>query len=982
MTLKHNALAMAVASICLGLCSVASAGTATATGAPQDTPAQSRSTDTATDGKTDKNGKREVKKMAAVEVSGFVSSIENSTALKRNANTIVEAVSAEQVGKLPGVSIADALGRLPGISAQTVDGRPQVLNIHGLGPDFSTVLVNGGQQVSTSNNRDVQLDQYPSSWFDNVVVHLSPEAALVGQGVAGTTDMHTIRPLDKSGPEAAVNAKYIWNGMSELAPGHGVSNKGYNLNGVWVNQFADHTVGVTLGVDLENNPSQIEHQAPWGYLDDGNGDNVVGGSKNYGETDSMKRNGLLATVQWQPNDVYTGTIDLTYDNFKEVQQAKGMEVPFLWGNGAVAPAPAVVPGNVSNGFVQSGTYENINPVIRNDYNSTSARVYNVNWDNKFKINDDWSADLDANYSRATRRDVNLESYSGTGYYCNPGVDCGAPSHGPSGSFGFSELGNGMLYLDPSLDYGSGMVLTDPQAWGSGNDVVQAGFINAPHTVDWLGNLRFGMERDFVSGPFSSMVFGVSRTTRNKTYDVDQAFLTLGGGFLSGGNAVLTAPIAGGSSCSPLSWMGIGSMTCYNPFSLIDNGSLTEVPVFMSSLPIPPNWKVRETDLNPYLQFNLDTSLGSVSLRGNFGIQVDRTHQTSDGERVAPNSSVTGGNTVLIPVTGGTTYTRYLPSANLIFGFTDNDDLRVSAARTMAQPRMDQMNASQAVSGNITQLSNTDPNRSFFSSSGGNAKLLPTMADNYNVSYEHYFSGPASGYQCNAADSKASDLCRSGGGGGYFAVSGYFIKLKDYIDPNAAYLYDFSAFIPSYLNASQQAQLGTPYGIVSGPTNDGHGYVKGAEATLNLPFNLLTPALDGFGTILDVARNKSSLVYGDNPSPITLPGLAKWVAHGTLYYQHDGFEARVSDNYTSSFLGEVSGISASRIEQTLKGGSMYDAQVSYSFEHGSFKGLTLIATGSNLSNKVFATYQNNDPRQVLIWERYGRTYSLGVSYKFQ
>ena len=128
-----------------------------------------------------------------------------------------------------------------------------MLTIHGLGPDFSTALINGGQQVSTSNNRDVEFDQYPSSWFDNVVVHLSPQANLIGQGLSGTVDMHTIRPLDKSGPEAAVNAKYTWNSMSELAPGKGVSNKGHNVNGVWVHQFADHTLGVTLGVDLEEN---------------------------------------------------------------------------------------------------------------------------------------------------------------------------------------------------------------------------------------------------------------------------------------------------------------------------------------------------------------------------------------------------------------------------------------------------------------------------------------------------------------------------------------------------------------------------------------------------------------------------------------------------------------------------------------------------------------------------------------------------------
>jgi iron complex outermembrane receptor protein len=114
----------------------------------------------------------------------------------------------------------------------------------------------------------------------------------------------------------------------------------------------------------------------------------------------------------------------------------------------------------------------------------------------------------------------------------------------------------------------------------------------------------------------------------------------------------------------------------------------------------------------------------------------------------------------------------------------------------------------------------------------------------------------------------------------------------------------------------------------------------------------------------------------------VPGLSKWVANATLYYQHAGFEARVSDSYRASFLGEVSGISATRIEQTVGGGSTYDAQVSYTFKHGPLNGLTIIAQGSNLSNKIFTTYQNNDPRQVQTWERYGRRYEVGISYKFQ
>ena len=964
MLLKRNLMALAL--ISAGLCCTAvvnATPAAPATGTPQNTQDQASSQTPADAKSTDTTKPRKAKKLEAIQVSGFISSIENSTAIKRNADSIVEAVSSEQIGKLPGISIADTLGRLPGLAVQTVSGRPQVLTIHGLGPDFSTALVNGGQQVSTSNNRDVQFDQYPSSWFNTVVVHLSPQADLIGQGLAGTVDMQTIRPLEKDKPESAVNARYIWDSTSQLANGPGVSDKGYNVNGVWVNQFANHTVGVTLGVDLQSNPAQIEHQAPWGYPSDPNGNAVVGGAKNYGISDTMKRRGLLATVQWEPNEHYTGTIDMTYDNFKEVQQAKGMEFPLYWSSATLQPG-----GTVQNGLVTSGTYTNVSPVIRNDYNSTSARVYNFNWDNKFKINENWSVDLVGNYSRATRHDVNLESYSGSGYN----------KSGPLDTLNFNERGNGLLYVHNSVDYGSGTVLTDPQGWGSGNNVVQTGFINAPRTVDSLANLKLSAERDFISGPFSSLEFGVAQSTRNKTYNIDQNFLTLGGGMLNQG-AVQSVPYAGGT-CSPLAWMGVGAQPCYNPFALISNGTYTEIPVFMSSLPLPPNWKVRERDLTPYFQFNLDTQVGNVTLRGNFGMQAARTHQTSTGERVVPGSSVTG-QTALLPVSGGTTYTRYLPSANLIFGLTPDDDIRVSAARTMARPRMDQMNASQSINGNITQLTSTDPNRAFFSSNGGNAKLKPTMADNYNVSYEHYFANDTSGYQCNSSDAKQSDLCRSGGGG-YLAVSGYFLKLSDYINANSAYLYDFAAFVPSYLTPAQQAQLGTTMGIVSGPTNDGHGYVKGAQVTLNLPFNLIAQPLNGFGTILTVNRTKSSLVYAGNSNPITVPGLSKWVANATLYYQRDGFEARVSDSYRSSFLGEVSGISASRIEQTLKGGSSFDAQVSYTFDHGPLNGLTVIAQGSNLGNKTFITYQNNDPRQVQNWESYGRRYEVGISYKFQ
>lgn len=962
--LKRNVLAMALASI--GVCAYGMAQAAP-TPLPQnasDTAAKtagsaqdSQQTGAKTNAReTKKEEEAKAKQLGVVAVTGFVSSITNSTAIQRYSSEIVEAVSAEQIGKLPGISIADTLGRMPGLAVQTLNGRPQVVSIHGFGPDFSTALVNGNEQVSTGNSRGVQYDQYPASWFNSVVVYLTPKASLMGQGLAGTVDLRTIRPLDEPHRIASFTAGYTWNSQSTLSPGF--SNQGYSVNGIWADQFFNNTFGVALGVDLMKSPTQIEHQQPWGYPNVSNGGPVVvGGDKNYGYSDLVGRTGLLGTLQWRPSKNFTSTLTTTYDNFREDQQAKGIEFPLFWSAAHLQPGYTV-----NNGFVTGGTYNNVKAVVRNDYNSNYAKVYNIDWNNEYRINEDWSATVDANYSRANRRSFLMESYSGTGY---------GASNGATDTIGFSELGSGLLYFNPSLNYASNQfVLTDPQGWGAGArpSIVQAGFINAPRTTDYIGDLRVSLKRDFESGPFSSVQFGIDRKTRNKTYNIDQYFLTLPNGsqtFATTPIGAQTAPIpvaalVNGGSCDPLAFMGVGPQVCYNPLYLLNNGYYTVFPTSLSSIASPPNWRVRENDVTPFFQFNIDTHVGDVPLTGNVGLQVAHTNEMSVGSKATASSAAAGTNPVMVPVSGSTSYTRYLPSMNLIFGLTDNTDLRVSAARVMARARMDQMNASLGVTGNITYLASTNPNFAYFSASGGNPKLLPTMADDYNISLEHYFEGNQ----------------------GYIAASAYFLKLHDYINPNAAFLYDFAPFVSDYLTPAQQTQLGTTYGIVSGPVNNGYGNVKGAQATASIPLKLLTPVLNDFGVILSADYTKSSLVYAGNPTPITVPGLSKWVTQETVYFQHGGLQARVSRSFRSSFLGEVSGISATRILQTIQGGSSYDAQVSYAFNSGRFKGMTLILQGSNLTNKRFVTYQNNDPRQVLVWENYGRSYEALVSYKFQ
>ncbi|RYE74265.1 MAG: TonB-dependent receptor, partial [Oxalobacteraceae bacterium] len=128
--------------------------------------------------------KKEATELDRVTVTGIRRGIEDAIDTKQSEDTIVEAISAEDIGKLPDSSIADSIARLPGLTAQRFGGRPQEINIRGFAGDFATTLLNGREQVSLANSRGVEFDQYPSELISAVVVHKTTDAELVGQGLS------------------------------------------------------------------------------------------------------------------------------------------------------------------------------------------------------------------------------------------------------------------------------------------------------------------------------------------------------------------------------------------------------------------------------------------------------------------------------------------------------------------------------------------------------------------------------------------------------------------------------------------------------------------------------------------------------------------------------------------------------------------------------------------------------------------------------
>jgi iron complex outermembrane recepter protein len=184
--------------------------------------------------------KEEPQKLETLTVTGIRKGIEDAISVKKNSDNIVESISAEDIGKLPDNSIAESIARLPGVAAQRVAGRAQVISVRGLSPDFATSLLNGRELVSTGDNRSVEFDQYPSELLASVLVYKTPDAGLIGQGLSGTLDMQTVRPLNFANQVVALNARGTQNSLGSAA---NASANGNRLSASYIGQFANRTVG-------------------------------------------------------------------------------------------------------------------------------------------------------------------------------------------------------------------------------------------------------------------------------------------------------------------------------------------------------------------------------------------------------------------------------------------------------------------------------------------------------------------------------------------------------------------------------------------------------------------------------------------------------------------------------------------------------------------------------------------------------------------
>lgn len=916
---KRTALSIAMA------VAMAPALAAAQTAAPSDAPAS-----------TEQNAGA-VTELDKVQVTGLRRAIEGAISVKRDSTSIVEAISAEDIGRLPDVSIAESLARLPGLAAQRVAGRAQVISVRGLSPDFSTTLLNGREVVSTGDNRSVEFDQYPSELVSGVTVYKTPDAGLVGQGLSGTVDMQTARPLSYNERVIAIGGRYQRNSLGKAA---NVDPYGNRFNVSYIDQFADRTIGLTIGyahTDMPIQENQVGLYEPWQQVNaqrqrPGVADGVYfsDGIKALRRTGNQKRDGVMATLQYRPSNAWTSTLDAFHTEAEQIDTANQFELNLSNYNGGYTPGLNITDVRVNdrNTFL-GGNASGVYPLVRGMYNKREDKIDAFGWNNEITAGA-VKIIADLNYSKATRDELNLENNLQLAPM--PQLD----------TVGVAVNGNGFSQLSPGLNY------SNPDALFLTNTIYGSGYGKVPRVEDVLkgARLQASFPMPEALSWFSDLDVGVNYAHREKQKTQPEGNITLG----AQGEATVAADL----QYAPvnLGFAGIGALPAWNVPATVSRYMLFN-PSDDASFLVSKAWTVEEKITTAWLRANLDTEWGVVGVRGNIGVQLQSADQSSQANYWDASQPV--GSEVR-PIDDGKTYRDWLPSLNLAFQFPYEQTLRFALAKQVARPRVDQLRASLEFG--------VDTSTGRPGASGGNPMLDPWRANALDISYEKYFADRA-----------------------YVAAAFFYKDLKSYIYTQSRDNYDFSALVAGYVPPPGSAPVLTT-GTFSAPFNGKGGTLRGLELTASLPLDLVFAPLEGFGIQASATFNDSDVQIRDPESAssvgdgaISLPGLSKRVYNLTAYYEHKGFEARVSQRRRSDFIGEIGNFNGNRTLRYVVGENITDAQISYNFaDTSSLAGLTLLLQASNLSNSPYRTYAETKDRPLEYIE-WGRTFVLGVNYKF-
>ncbi len=890
--------------------------------------------------------------LSTVTVTGIRKGIEDAISVKRNSDSIVEAISAEDIGKLPDTTIAESLARLPGVTTQrTKSGQASNISIRGLGPDFNGYLLNGREQTSTGDSRAVDMSVYPAELIAGATVYKTTDAALMTAGLAGTIDNRLIDPLNFSSRVLSANLEKVRTGVGLDGVPEGT---GTRKSLTYIDQFFDRKLGIALGLVRVDGTSNEIATGGWGdatgtaTLTDGTvmpGVTVKGFGNGVDFTSRRitdNRTGAAAIIAFKPNPNFSSQLDLFYataDTAKKEARIQG-------GSFSSLTNATVVNGVATSGTFQMGASPN-GLIDRTEIIFDNDVVKSLGWKNTLKMESGWTAALDLSHNSAERVERDIEAYAGI-----PGADT-LSFDTTSGSARFT-LGSPLSYTDPNV-----IKIRDQTGWSGISGVPQAGYSKGPTIRDSVNAIRFDLKHDLAEGSmFTEVQFGANYTNRTKDRVTDEGLIVSA---TNGGHDPFSFP-ANAYVATNVGGTGLNLLT-FDPTAGLWPGAVL-LRKFNDDI-LSKTWGVKEKVFTGYVKAGIDTEFAKIPVRGNVGVQIVNTDQSSSGYQAGIGSGVVLTNPAQSLTTNGTTYTDFLPSLNLTGDLGSGNLLRLGVAEQIARPTLTDMRNSFAASVD-TNAGDTATFGKFVGSSG-NPLLKPFKALAFDLSFEKYF-----------------------GKKGYVSAAAFYKQLDTYITPATNTAYDFAGYVSALgLTTPPAGTVGTYTTTVNGTG----GSLRGIELTASAPFNLLVPILDGFGANGSISTTSSSVnmpnLIGLNPSQqvpsggqtIPLPGLSTHNAKLTLYYEKAGFSAFIANNYRSTYVGSVANdaIGGYPTLRYIQGSTWLSAQVGYEVQEGPFKGLGMRLEGNNLNAPVYRQLKADG--SVDSENKTGKTIMFKLSYKY-
>ena len=979
----------------------------------------------------------EVKDVEVITVSGIRGGLMRAMDLKRGSEGIVDAISAEDMGKFPDTNLAESLQRITGVSISRDNGEGSQVTVRGFGAGNNLITLNGRQLPTTTGNRTFDFANIASESVSAVTVYKTSNAAVTSGGIGATIDLQTHKPLNYKETKASLGVKLV----EDTSTDEGSTTP--ELSGIYSTTFADETFGVSISGSYQERESGMQQftdsqgyraseytNTGWGGVPAGE----AGGTNRptsgiysnpqqpryvFEERQRERVNGQLV-LQYRPVDNITATLDYTLvRNTVETQHTDAS----VWFNYAGDRSESVWAGE-PNAYplIYSEVYE-INSDA--DLKDTSLTVgswgreektdsigLNIEW----QVNDGLTLILDHHDSEAsmgatdprhgTGNNIQLPSYTRTRTGLDltgglPGIATGdIDSFNPetirlSGSWFANDKyssevnqtqlsGEYFINDNLSIDFGAGV-----------NTVNNHYRHTQVQRADWGG---VGVEGDFadinwredtILDKFQEKPGNFDGTATQSEYDLfDRIF------FADFDEIVRAAEFADPVANVDTLW---GDCLAPEGASAGPNGEGHFCP--SSNFDADTNRFTEEKTTSFFFQVNYESEIGDMPFSAYLGLRHEKTKV--DSKATAPGySSVIWSEATSTAVTGVTgietqvkkaDYSQVLPTLNINLEVTDDITLRTALSKTISRASYNSLQGGTSV--------NTGGSLSGYSGSTGNPELKPLESVNFDFSAEWYYeegSYVSLGYfrkdvtnwiTTTNVDSQIYNLPNPLDGEKFDAAVAALgpgasnQQLRTYIfenyadDPNVQPKFDELGELDGGTIVGDPLTDNTVTFGLNVPVNGDNEYtIDGVEFNVQHLFGD-----SGFGGIFNYTMVDTDLAYDNSSLNDTeaLQGLSD-TANLVAFYDRDGLQARIAYNWRDQYLTERRVNADLTAPIYTEAYSQIDFNISY--EIPAVEGLTVFFEGINITDE----YTKNVGRvSQLTYQltQTGARYALGARYNF-